>query len=275
MLLHTAYDRSSHLSGNERIFGVVLKGTSAERVAVDVHAGGEPYGYTEGFHFFPDCISDLFQQRRIKALRQQLAARPGGRILIVNDAVLRVSHLALQCHAGKTEEIALVGFEVFRDTGGFGAAVRKLNYLTGQVQSGRAVRKDHVRDTERLIKVRCGRAGSAHGFYLQILIGSSASHRETDQLIRAHTVGQGIGIFRLLIMMDLRFRNGTIQCKTDKSGCFRVFPLRRGDLFDLMLRRTDIHTLFQDLLFAERKHCTGIFPKGKDIVSSAQHPCGF
>ena len=64
---HTAHalnapgDGGCHFTGYERIFGIVLEISAAQRIAVNVQPRCQPDGYADLQHFFANGFADLFQ----------------------------------------------------------------------------------------------------------------------------------------------------------------------------------------------------------------------
>ena len=52
--LNTAGDGGSHLSGNDRVFGIILKVAPAKRIPMNVQPRCKPHRNADFFHFAPD-----------------------------------------------------------------------------------------------------------------------------------------------------------------------------------------------------------------------------
>ena len=81
--LHAQRHGACHDSGKKRIFRIVFKVSSTERIPMDVHARSEPQGYLEFLHLMADHFSDLFDQLRIPGLCQKGPYRNRRAILII------------------------------------------------------------------------------------------------------------------------------------------------------------------------------------------------
>ncbi len=121
---------SSHLTGEQRILGVVFKVASAERIAVDVHARCKPQGYVEFIHFFRYGFADFVHHFFVPGLGKQRADGESGTELIIVFCAL---------------DIGISGKETVLDAhlerNGFDLAVYHRITLE-QTQAGRSVRQN-------------------------------------------------------------------------------------------------------------------------------------
>src|SRR5699024_1095273 len=49
---------SRHLPGEERVFRIILKVASAQRIPVDIHSRRQPVGNAVSLHLFSHCLAD-------------------------------------------------------------------------------------------------------------------------------------------------------------------------------------------------------------------------
>ena len=68
MTLDASRDGCCHNAGHIRIFGIILKVSAAEGIAVDVQTGGKPEGHASLNHFCADGMTDFFNQGGIPGL---------------------------------------------------------------------------------------------------------------------------------------------------------------------------------------------------------------
>ena len=75
----------------QRVFGKVLKISSAKGIALDIHGRGQPDIHPQQLHFCCNQLACLIQQLRIPALCQHRRNRQGGTILIPGHAAGQVN----------------------------------------------------------------------------------------------------------------------------------------------------------------------------------------
>ena len=80
--LYAPRHSGGHLAGKDRVLGVILKISAAQRVPMNVHSRRQPYGDADLKHLFANGLPDLLQQCGVPALRQHGLAGPGGHIAI-------------------------------------------------------------------------------------------------------------------------------------------------------------------------------------------------
>ena len=74
--LDTFYHSCAHLSGNQRILGIVLEVSSAKRISVDIYCWGKPYSKIVLLHFFGTSLSNLLNKSRVPGACKKCRARP-------------------------------------------------------------------------------------------------------------------------------------------------------------------------------------------------------
>ena len=80
---------SGAFSGNQRILGIILKVSSAERIPVNVQSRRQPEIHMELLHFFSYHVPDLLDELRIPGLSQLGSDGDGRAVLIVVDRICR------------------------------------------------------------------------------------------------------------------------------------------------------------------------------------------
>ena len=80
---------SGAFSGNQRILGIILKVSSAERIPVNVQSRRQPEIHMELLHFFSYHVPNLLDELRIPGLSQLGSDGDGGTILIMVHSVCR------------------------------------------------------------------------------------------------------------------------------------------------------------------------------------------
>ena len=76
-------------SCNQRIFRIILKVSSAQRISVNIHSGCEPEIYTEFLHLFTYKTAELLDKIEVPGLCQSRSRRDHGAILVVIDCIFR------------------------------------------------------------------------------------------------------------------------------------------------------------------------------------------
>ena len=71
MPLDTANIRRRAQAAEQGVFGIVLKISAAQGIAVDVHAGSQPDTDAELFHFLAHHITDVLNQLQVPGTCQQ------------------------------------------------------------------------------------------------------------------------------------------------------------------------------------------------------------
>ena len=74
--LDTFYHSCAHLSGNQRILGIVLEVSSAKWVSVDIHSRGKPYCKIVLLHFLGTSLSHLLNKCRVPGACKKGCTRP-------------------------------------------------------------------------------------------------------------------------------------------------------------------------------------------------------
>ena len=74
--LDTTYHTCCHLTCKQRIFGIILEVSSAQRISVNVDSGCQPYGDIIFFHFFCSGCTYLFYQIRVPGVGKKSCAWP-------------------------------------------------------------------------------------------------------------------------------------------------------------------------------------------------------
>ena len=74
--LDATHHGRAHFAGEQRIFRIVFKISSAERIAVNVDRRCQPYGDIVLFYFLGACGSDLLNQGRVPGGGEQCGAWP-------------------------------------------------------------------------------------------------------------------------------------------------------------------------------------------------------
>ena len=133
MALDTPGDCCGRDAADQGILRVIFKISSAEGVAVDVHAGRQPEGDAEALHFIADQVADLFDERRIPGLGQKGPHRDRRAEL--------VPFFALELHTVRKETVLQAGFRRH----GNGVSVPDI-VLAAEAQARRPVRQGDLRD---------------------------------------------------------------------------------------------------------------------------------
>ena len=176
---HTAHalnapgDGGCHFTGYERIFGIVLEISAAQRVAVNVETRRQPDGHTNLQHLSTNCFADLRQKFRVPGLRLYGFTGPCSHIAISGCALSR-EMLDDRLHLLEPAPLPIrrQPLRILRRSPcGCG---RYRNYI----QPGRSVGQYNVGDS-LFQKSRTGTSGSAH----HIVIapdGVTAAYHKTD-----------------------------------------------------------------------------------------------
>ena len=96
--LNAANQARCHTSGDNRIFGVVLEVTSAQRVALDVQARAKQHVHVKVVSFLAERFAHLFGERRIPGIGHGAGGREAGGRLGCADAEV-VAFAKLPAHA--------------------------------------------------------------------------------------------------------------------------------------------------------------------------------
>ena len=86
--LYTQCHGSSHHTGQQRIFGIIFKVSSAQRISVNVHTRCQPEGDTEQFHLVADHLTEFTNKVQIPGLCQKSSYRNRGTVLIIRSSSL-------------------------------------------------------------------------------------------------------------------------------------------------------------------------------------------
>ena len=86
--LYTQCHGSSHHTGQQRIFGIIFKVSSAQRISVNVHTRCQPEGDTEQFHLVADHFTEFTNKVQIPGLCQKSSYRNRGTVLIIRSSSL-------------------------------------------------------------------------------------------------------------------------------------------------------------------------------------------
>ena len=133
-----------HAAREQRIFREILEISSAQRIAVDIHARGQPELHMQFLHFRGNQAADLADARGIKGLGEQRAdGHGGGKLIPVDHAVLQElfseETVFKLLHAGKRHERQ---------------GLRVILQVLLQAESRRTVSHDRAADAEGVFKHR-------------------------------------------------------------------------------------------------------------------------
>ena len=185
--LYTARHRSGHLTGDERILGVILKIAPAADRTVDVQRRGKPQMHTETLHLLADNVTALLHKRKVKALCQRGADGNVCAVLGFDFAAgLRLAAAAHQAH----HKLHWAGQHFLKGSRHCGAsdsvlALIVLIILFRKAQTGRAIR--HNKEGEAADLVAALTRSTAD------MVARRADHRSKPLCVRIEIANQKQG----------------------------------------------------------------------------------
>ena len=87
LALDTLCHCRSHFSGHQRILGIILKVSPAQRISLNIHSRSQPQIHMKFLHFYGYCPAEFSEQFSVPGLRQSCANRKGRAILIISICI--------------------------------------------------------------------------------------------------------------------------------------------------------------------------------------------
>ncbi len=209
-------ERCSHLACEQRIFGIVLKVTPAERISVDIHTGREPNVNSIIMCFYRSCLTDFFHKIHIPSASLQRTDRPCGAVDADADTLR-----AIRCHDIRNP----VFHQVAHTTGVRNACIRLTAHHIDKLFI-RNLRKEVVHRCASLIDIQ------EHNLFGRVRIAyiggeSTCTHRSgCRSCIRL--IESDIVDIRIFVGLAAPKRYNIIalfQCYCNRSNILEIVPL--------------------------------------------------